>query len=312
MKNFISILSVSIGLLSFYSCDKEENPMYPQAPLCDLIEKYHPNPSSVDCDNYTLPDFTPSTSTERTIVIEDYTGHFCNNCPDAAVIAHDIESANPERAFVLSIHSGGATDPFQYTSSSHPTDFTTQAGLDYTLDIPGFFGNPSGMINRVYPSGASSLWQFSTSWAANAQAILDDNVLTANIQVQSTLYPETGGLFVHYEVEAIQDLDDNTKIIVLLVERKVVAAQTINNGTTNPDYEHHNVLSGSVNSSYGDAIGTLASGEKHKGFVINGLSEISKNRTVNADGGNDLSIMTLVINGETQEIYQVSFDDIIF
>lgn len=312
MKLYIKLSLLGLALFSLSSCDKEENPMYPRTPFCELIEQYHPSPSSIDCDSYPFPEFSPNTNTDRNLLIEDYTGHFCNNCPDAAIIAHDIEIANPNRAFAIAIHSGGPTDPFQGTSSSYPTDYTTQAGLDYTVDIPGFFGNPSGMLNRKYPSGGSSLWQFSTTWAAEAQAILDENKLVANVQVQTTLYPETNGLFVHYEVEAIENLDDNTKVIVLLVERKVVSAQTINDGTTDPDYEHHNVLSGAVNSSYGDAIGALSTGEKYTGVAINGLNKISKNRTVNADGGNDLSVVTMVVNGETHEIYQISFDDIAF
>ena len=310
MKTLLNILPV-IGLLLFYSCDKEENPMYPKE-LSDneLINTFYPGEPTLYEDTIT---FGSNTNVNKNVLIEDYTGHTCNNCPPAAIVAKGLEDANPDRVFVLSVHAGGAENSFQLVSSNFPTDFTTDAGTNYTVDIDGFFGNPSGMVNRGFLSGSSSLWMKSSDWGSKTSELLSANDLKVNLQIQAEFYPETKGVFVHYEIEALQDLGSNAKILVCLAEHKVISPQKLQDQTTNENYEHHNVLSGILsNSNYGDIInsGGLLTGEKSQGLLINGLDEINSKRIINEDGENDLVVFALIVDGTTLEILQVISEDV--
>jgi hypothetical protein len=318
MKTSNIILSVLlVGIL--FSCDKVDRPVVPDDTE-KLIQKFYPE----DPANFELnPTFPENTNTNRNVLIEDYTGHTCNNCPPAATIAKNIETTYSGRAFVLSVHAGGATNSFQRVSADYPTDFTTEAGTAYSVDIPNFFGNPSGLISRkIYNT---KLWLVSGDWDAATQAVLNENKLVANIQIISKYYPETGGVFVHYEVEAKEDISDDLRVIILLAEKKVISPQKMPDGSKTSDYEHHNVLSGILTSTYlaedgsinyssffGNNIGSLKSGEKKTGLAINGLKEMNTKRTINADGGNDLVVFALVTNSSTNEIYQVVTQDLEF
>ena len=306
MKNYIKILMVSFGLFSLMSCDKEENPMYPQG-LSDneLINLYFPGDPTLYEDSIT---FSDNTNSDRNVLIEDFTGHLCNNCPPAAVIAKGIEDANPGRAFVLSVHAGGANNTFQTVTGKFDVDYTTDAGTSASVDISGFVGNPSGMVSRSIPASASSPWTFKDDWNNQVNDLITTNDLKANIQLQAEFYPETKGVFVHYEIEALQDLGTNTRVIIFLAEKKTISPQKMEDNSTNETYEHHNVLSGNLtNGDFGDIINSngMLTGEKTSGLVINSLNELNDRRVINEDGGNDLIIFGLIVDGDTYEVLQV-------
>lgn len=317
MKNtIVSIISFSF---LFVSCDKINDPIIKQTSDNELIAKYSPT------QNYEPYIFDKNTNTNRNILIEDYTGHLCNNCPPAAVIAKNIETSNPERVFVLSVHAGGATNTFQTVTGKFKTDYTTHAGTEYTIQIPGFNGNPSGMISRTTASG--SLWLSKDVWSSQVSALLSENKLKGNIQIKTDFFPSTGGVFVNYEVEAVEDLDASTKVLIFLAEKKIISPQKLEDSSTDELYEHHNVMSGLItntilnpdgktgNSSiWGESIGAngLLSGEKIQGLAINGINEMNIRRVINEDGGNDLIVFALLVNDETKEIYQVVTEEITF
>lgn len=316
----LNILLITLLASLIFSCEKIDKPVIPDDTE-KLIQKFYPeDPSTFELN----PDFPENTNTNRNVLIEDYTGHTCNNCPPAADKAKEIEDLNSGRVFVLAVHAGGASNSFQRVQDGFPTDFTTEAGTAYSVDIPNFFGNPSGLISRKVFN--TKLWLASGDWDGATQAILDENKLSADIQIISKYYPETGGVFVYYEVEAKEDISDELRIIVLLAEKKVISPQKMPDGSKTSDYEHHNVLSGILTSTYldetdgsikyssffGNNIGVLKSGEKKTGLTVNGLNEMNTKRKINADGGNDLIVFALVVNANTNEVYQVVTQDLEF
>lgn len=316
----LNILSPALLISLIISCEKIEKPVIPDDTE-KLIEKFYPGDPAEFEISATFPD---NTNTTRNILIEDFTGHLCNNCPAAAIIAKDIEANNLGRVFVIGVHAPGGKNSFQSVTKDYPTDFTTEAGTAYAKNIPGYVGNPSGLISRKNYDG--KIWLFKESWGNATNAIKTSNKLIADIQIKVNHYPETGGVFVHYQVEAKQAIDTALKVIVLLVEKKVVSPQKLEDGTKKEDYEHHNVLSGIISGAYldetdgsikyssffGDNIGTLSNGEKKTGIAINGLNEMNTKRKINADGGNDLTVFALLVNEVSYEIYQVVTQDIEF
>jgi hypothetical protein len=114
MKTFTSLfLSISTIILVGIACDKIDSPVIEKTSVEKLIETYYPGKP----DDYELnPTFTPNTNTNRNVLLEDYTGHRCNNCPAAATIAKNIEAANPNRVFIMSVHAGPIGSTFQEVS----------------------------------------------------------------------------------------------------------------------------------------------------------------------------------------------------
>lgn len=318
IKQFVPILLLCSIV---FSCEKIDDPIIKKTPIRELIEKYYPG----NADDYNQnPNFTANTNTNRNVLIEDYTGHLCANCPAAAIIAKDIEAAHPGRVFILSVHASNGSDyEHQFFQNPHTSadpdypkfshDFRTLAGYSYTTKIPGFIGNPSGMISRTI-SQEGTPWNHSTNkWQTATEDILTANDLKANIQIIYNYYPDTKGLFVHYEVEALQELGNNTKVIILVLQKEFISEQKDNNaaGGEVDDYHHHNFLVGNLSGIFGDALSgeTIKVGDKITGLVINGLSEIN---TVHQIDENNMAVVAMVVNSDTYEIYQVIMEDIIF
>ena len=65
-----------------------------------------------------------STSPEnKNVVLEDFTGIYCPNCPDGHLKAQDIYDANPGDVVLINIHTGSYANP-----NSGDPDFRTQFG----------------------------------------------------------------------------------------------------------------------------------------------------------------------------------------
>jgi hypothetical protein len=102
-----------------------------------------------------------TTGVLKNVLLEDYTGHTCVNCPTAAVIAHDLKNLYGDRLIVMAVHAGYFADP-------HPgifeNDYRTQAGNEWNTFF-GFQNYPSGLIDRVpnAPGDYSALIQVNTN-----------------------------------------------------------------------------------------------------------------------------------------------------
>src|SRR5688500_18814574 len=80
MKNIFSFIAVLLFILVFAGCDKVLIPQQPQ------------NTSVAVNDTF------------RKILIEDFTGHFCQNCPAAAEMVDSLSNAYPGQVIGVGVH----------------------------------------------------------------------------------------------------------------------------------------------------------------------------------------------------------------
>ena len=130
MKKAVLFLSV---LISFSACDK------------------------IDPDNFVDGEIiVQPEDVDRKILIEDFTGHKCQNCPEASVEIHNIQNTFPNQVVAIAIHAGYFSEPNPPQAPYLTTDFRTDGGNE----IHNFFGPqsyPNGMVNRSgYPSDVLS------------------------------------------------------------------------------------------------------------------------------------------------------------
>ena len=132
MKKIIYLAIISIGVL-FASCDYVSNP-YPE------------KNANVSNDTALCPaTFPVVTSHIKKILMEDYTGHTCANCPRAARSIHIIDSTYAGHINVLAVACGGLAAP----TSAYVNDYRTAVGTVYDNFFgASAFGLPEGMINR--------------------------------------------------------------------------------------------------------------------------------------------------------------------
>ena len=137
-------------LIFLSSCDHIENP-YP-AVSTDLDTTLYPGLWS-DYVSTEWPSFTQNQNINRNILIEDFTGHTCQNCPEAAKELEAIHDVYGDQIIGIAIHvvksfarpyPESAAPKFQY-------DFRTEWGnaWESLFEITSL---PKGMVNRIgYP-----------------------------------------------------------------------------------------------------------------------------------------------------------------
>lgn len=302
---------IFIGL--FASCDKVENP-FPAKYQTELDTTLYPGLWNDYLANE-VPDFTTITASPlRNVIVEDFTGHNCSNCPQAASVAHSLHEGNPDRVFVASIHSSPqGMSAFQATTSNYTIDFTNSSGLEFgeyfgNLANSGFSGNPSGSVNRKF---LNNYFFSQGAWPSITNNILG-TALKVAIKSKINYYPSTKGAFLHTEVEVLDNtLTNDLGMIVYLIEDSIVGPQNVSS-TLTPNYVHRDVHRKNIS---GQTWGRLltpalknANGKYYLDYsfeVPNQLAPTGQTGTYNAE---NMHVLVYVYDKTTLEIYQVVKD----
>lgn len=294
------LIYISIASIVLSSCDYVENPIPESSGDLD----WNLYPYDTVANPYPWPTFNSNNNTDRNILLEDYTGHFCTSCPAAADSAKSIEDANPNRVFVASLHASGSgffqrTEPPEFT-----VDYTTTAGTAYCNEIPNMGGNPTGTINRLNGSPLfNSHWYLPEDWRGAVNNELANAPLLANIQLEYNYYEQTNGLFIHIESELKSNLSGIYNLVIYLIRETCVSAQEFSTGVDH-HYHHHAVLSDNINGTWGTSIvnGNATNGDKFYNDFSYQLPDPSTDSTYNVD---NLSLITYLCDRNSFEIIQV-------
>jgi len=271
MKKFVQLFGFIVLLASFSACDVIDNPIKTGG---------------------TAP---PPAEGIRKVIIEDFTGHRCKNCPYAAEKIHELQDAYGENVIGIAIHAGPSN--FTGTNTDYPTDFTTADGNEiYSFfKIPGL---PQGLVNRVdySPTGTAYLKAYS-KWPSLTAGLLD-SVPHVKIEGLVGYEPTTRAVTVDVEATALKDFSVDLKVVVMLTESGIVSPQLMPDDSRNPDYVHNHVLRDTYTEAMGDeiALSPITAGSVHTKQVTG---------TVDASWvASKCHIVVYVFNADTYEILQ--------
>jgi len=283
------------------ACDDIENPEVPRPELDYSL-------SGGTEEDYPFPTWSQNNDNTKRVLFEDYTGHKCVPCFLASQQAEEIEETDLNRIFLVSVHAS-PTGGFQEVDAEHPTDFTTPAGNAYaeTMSPGEFVGNPLGTTDRITTELNQIIWQGRSEWEANVELQLNQPA-RARLQHQYNYYPETNGLFVHTEVEFLDEISGPINVTNYLIRKQVVSPQSTPFGL-NKENEHHQVLSGVISPIWGDRVSSTSTTIGSKHYTDNSLQLIDPALDPTYEQEN-LMIVTYVHNRETFEVYQTIWSDI--
>ena len=157
-------LMIGFGLLP--ACDVVDAPV----PPAKVLTVSAPETRTLDSTEALT---TPEAPVQR-VLLEDYTGHQCGNCPRAARKATELGSQHGDRLVLVATHAGyyAELQPPLYTY-----DFRTPAGdqlnTDFGVDLLGL---PQGMINRTPPANGTSPAVSDGAWAGRVAEALTQPV----------------------------------------------------------------------------------------------------------------------------------------
>jgi hypothetical protein len=233
---------------------------------CDYVSNPYESSDPLGAGN-SLVDTIPLDTTlvdnvhERVVLLEDYTGHKCTACPQAATQASLLKQTYGEQLVVIGVHAGffaTPTTPAGAPAGSYLVDFRTTAGEEY--DSPTYFGisnagNPNGMINRkdYTPTTYDHIKPYS-SWNTEISALLAITPL-ADLTVGITYDSASRQMTIKTITEFVSSslTSANYKLIVMITQDSIIDWQL--DGTTHvSNYVHRHVLRDNVNSTWGSSL----------------------------------------------------------
>jgi len=230
MKQLALLIGISI-MLTVAACDEIDNPLQ---------------------EGGITP---PDTSGEfvQNVLLEDYTGHTCGNCPEAAREAARIANTfGKDRVIVVGVHSG----PFALTRADYPTDWTCPEGqeMDQTFKISRA-GNPNGLVNRTERNGKFILskddWDPATSNLLAKEPAL-------GMELTSQWNAETKTVSVSAKLTFLKEGTTDYQIVGWIIENGLVGDQL--DYTKSPshieDFEFEHVLRAGMNGTWGEPLST--------------------------------------------------------
>ena len=180
----------------------------------------------------------------RAVLIEDYTGQYCVNCPRATQeIERLIEEYGDTSVIAVAIHSG----PFSKQKGVESPLYTSVG--DMYFSTWGLQGQPVGLIDRLYSSMPFSY----TDWGAGVNYEIG---FKAPVAFMTTPVYDTGNRRADVQVQTI-GLDSplvSGKLQVWLVEDSIDSFQLMPDGSVNEHYNHMHVFRASVNDPWGDNV----------------------------------------------------------
>ncbi len=206
------------------------------------------------CDKVDMPfrqsGGTVVTTTQKKVLLEDYTGHLCVNCPSAGKIAIDLQQLYKGRLIVIGVHAG-------YFASVQGVPFDDDFNAEASTDWDNFFGvsaagNPNGIINRI---GNSGVFVVGPGDLSTKVADLIEQEASASVEIATSYNTDTRKLDLAITSTFLSLPEGEVKLQVCLVEDSIIGAQKNNDPTIGPsvimNYVHRHVLREAVNSSWG-------------------------------------------------------------
>ena len=302
------ILFIPVMIAAFLtSCDKVKN-AYPEKATGNstLDWSLYPGGDSAYYVSQGLwPAFPANTNTFTNVLIEDFTGHRCFNCPNAADIIHTLEDQNPGRVFGVGVH----TSPFGMSNfqevelPDYPlvlyNDLAFEIGIHFgSKPGTGFLGNPNGAVNRQLNgtdnTSAPATWNSKTAVELNKP-------LRVNIQSHTNYFASTRGSFLHVEVDKVDNnIANPLAIVVYVCEDSLAGPQLMPNLTRNATYVHKDILRDCIDGNAFGRVLTASDLGTNAKYYVNYTYKLPDQYNVD-----NMHYLIYVYDKVTEEIYQV-------
>lgn len=188
----------------------------------------------------------------RAILIEDFTGQRCINCPTGTEIINGIvDTYGEDNVIAVGIHSG----PLGFAGNSKTVGLMTDTGNEYYTrwDKENKMGQPWVIFNRkTSPDSHYNNWAAMVGTIISEKANLSVKIANAYDAATRTLTTTVGADGVNGTV--------NGKLQVWIVEDGVKALQMMPDGKSNKEYIHNHVFRAAVNGTWGEDV-TVKEGE---------------------------------------------------
>jgi hypothetical protein len=288
MKRYIYTVTsivLIITVLLFVACDRIEGPYYHETGQGSVVVEFPP----LDLQ-----------SVKRKILVEEYTGFLCTNCPDGhEKLAQMIEKYN----FIVpvGIHAGSLAKPDHpvYAPNGFTYDFRCPMGIQLYEDF-GTPANPKAVFNRTKYNNE---WAVSMNVWEEALANQDTSKILAAIQLINVF--QNNKLTANAKISMLESYEQPLQLSMMLVENNFVQFQ-LNHGKIDSNYIHNHVLRTDLNGFYGQVLTQSGIMQKDSAYTV--AYTLSFNgKDWNPD---NCVIVAVLLNQETHEVIQAEMKEV--
>lgn len=279
LKNILFISLLFLFTTIFYSCDR------------------------INENDYLIPVGESEWKGQR-VLIEDFTGMDCPNCPAAATIAENLQGLFPGRVIVLANHVNRANAG----NLCSPDSMTSSVGDEYfSTFFTGPMSLPMGMVNRINFSSNKLLDR--SKWSDEVIKQMDQ-IPVFSLELTALYNSNNRLLTINTQTIPLSDLQGEYSMTVLITQNDIIAPQKDKTGIIK-QYIHKHVLRASVTPASGSQ---LMSGAVEKNVTITKQYTFSVPAKWDKGGFvdmNNCSVIAFISNPATSEILQVAESKVI-
>ena len=207
------------------------------------------------CEEITPPINLDFTYTGRRVIVEEFTGVQCVNCPEGSKRLEELSNLHGEFVIPISIHAGSFSAP--YPSSLY--DFRTPEGTNLERNLLGpVQGFPAAVVNRRLFNNEDEKPITINKWAGYiAQELIQQPKL--EVTINNSFDTTSRNLAVDVQLNFIETVNKPVGISVMILEDGISDYQLTPDKSVYPDgkdpyYKHKHVLRTMLTDYTGDAI----------------------------------------------------------
>ena len=245
-----------------------------------------------------IPDFV-APDTERVVLIEEFSGVRCVNCPNGAREIQNLLGLYDGNLVAVSIHAGFFSNP--YPESVY--DFQTPEGDALETYIGQVLGYPVASVDRKVFDGNDDPMADRAEWASFIQQQLEQDP-ELNMSINHKYNEQSRQVEITVSFSPRADIDRDLRLGVIITESGILDYQLDVDGK-HSDYEHNHVLRAYLTDIAGNAIGSAPyiTGASYSSDLVFTLPE--------EDGwwvAENCNIVAFIANaeGDTKELIQAA------
>jgi thiol-disulfide isomerase/thioredoxin len=194
-----------------------------------------------------------SFKSKRKVLLEEFTGFRCTNCPPAALQATALMEAYPDNLILVAIHSSVefAAPLSDVEGEPFSTDFRTTAGEEYLsfFEIPGF---PAGLIDRIELNNYNVIAPGDWGTAISNELLKESEL---GVKFKNVTFDEASrklNVEVEAEVQSENLSGNQYNFTLYFTESNIIEAQEYPGGAVDSSYKFNHVLRANLNGTWGE------------------------------------------------------------
>jgi len=240
------------------------------------------------------------------VLLEEYTGQFCGNCPSAAKKALKLDSIYGKKLHVMAIHAGYFAEP---QNNPNQSDFRSAAGnfLDNKFKVSETI--PKGLINRGRFGGTRTALLSSTAWEGKITEILARTDPGFTLYLHPFFDAAAGQFYAISHLKFRNAVSDSIQLALYLVEDSIVnwqldysaAVQQVSN------YMHRHVLRDGFTPVGGSE--SAGSAPYPAGKISTGRWVLNKRNGINRENCKVIAVASRIADDEILQAVELEIED---